>query len=172
MLHVQSRRLVVGTPRHPRVSPPLPFFSPSSLPRLFFLRPFASSFHTSCVVPPQLAWFRSSWLHSCRPSCGSSPFEGETRKDQVGVLLESNAGFSWRCFPCFPAVRGTGTKVRGTGERGMGGTGERCFPSCPSVWNPTRVCFPAVWVCFLENPGGKQNGSGFVSPGESVAFSW
>ena len=137
VLHVQARRPVAGTPRRPRVSPSLPFFSPFFLPRLFFLRPFASLFHASSVVPTRLAWFRS-----CRPSCGSprsscgSPsFEGETGKDPIGVLLEPSAGFSWRCFPrcfpCFPAVRGTGTKMGGTEgarDRGYGRTG---FPGLP-----------------------------------------
>ena len=51
-------------------------------------------------------------------------FNRGTGKDPVGVLLESSAGFSLRCFPqcfpCFPAVRGTGTKTGGTREHPRG----------------------------------------------------
>ena len=63
VLHVQARRPVAGIPRHPRVSPPLPFFSPSFLPRLFFLRPFAPfstrllSFHLGWRGFVRRVWF-------------------------------------------------------------------------------------------------------------------
>eukprot|EP00963_Diacronema_lutheri_P007279 scaffold640_cov362-Pavlova_lutheri.AAC.6 len=130
-------------PPFPHASRLLPPFSASIPPRLLFDPPPASpSTHPPTFWPPlwcfayQPCLVPSSTCGSPRASWGSPTAEGGTWRDPVGVPLPSSAGFSTRCFPgcfkSFPGVRHPGTGAGRTNERGIGGTGEWCFPGCPS----------------------------------------
>ena len=111
-----------------------PIRFPSFLPRLLFLRPFASFFHASSVIPPRLAWFRSSWLRSCCPVVVLHRSREKQGRIQLGFSSNPVRGSPGDVSHSVSRVsQPSGVRVRrwrepGSEDRGYGRTG---FPGLP-----------------------------------------